>query len=116
MANPENLKPGAHKLTREDSSKGGKKSAENRAKKKALRECIEALLEGEMTDRRGKTMTGAEALSAKLFKKAMDGDVRAFEVLRDTAGQKPVEKVVTAAVEPAVIEEIESMVYGNDEK
>ena len=36
---------------------------------------------------------GSEMLSAVLMKKAMSGDIKAFEVLRDTAGEKPVDKV-----------------------
>ena len=96
MANEQNLNPFGtltENEQREISSKGGKASGEARRKKKLLRECLEILLEKEMTDKKGETMTGAEALSAKLFKEAMKGNVKAFEVLRDTAGQKPVEKV-----------------------
>jgi hypothetical protein len=90
LLKPEDLTP---KQRRENASKAGKASGEARRKKKLLRECLEILLEKEMTDKKGETMTGAEALSAKLFKEAMKGNVKAFEVLRDTAGQKPVEKV-----------------------
>lgn len=96
MANEQNLNPFGT-LTedeqREISSKGGKASGEARRKKKLLRECLEILLEKEITDKKGETMSGAEALSTKLFAEAMKGNVKAFEVLRDTAGQKPVEKV-----------------------
>ena len=94
---------------RKISSKGGKASGEARRKKKLLRECLEIMLEKEMTDKKGETMTGAEALSAKLFKEAMKGNVKAFEVLRDTAGQKPVEKVVVSEIDTDVIDEIERM-------
>ena len=38
-------------------------------------------------------MSGAEAIAMKQMEKALKGDTKAFEVLRDTAGQKPVEKV-----------------------
>ena len=96
MANEQNLlKPGdlTPSQRRANASKAGKASGEARRKKKLLRECLEILLEKEMTDKKGETMTGAEALSAKLFSEAMKGNVKAFEVLRDTAGQKPVEKV-----------------------
>ena len=44
----------------------------------------------------------------------MKGDVKAFEVLRDTAGEKPVEKVMVAEVEQSVIDDVERMV--NDEQ
>lgn len=68
-------------------SAGGKKSGEARRKKKALREHLEALLAG----KRG-TMTTAEALTLALVEKGLSGDVRAFEVIRDSIGEKPVEK------------------------
>ena len=113
MANEQNLNPFGT-LTedeqREISSKGGKASGEARRKKKLLRECLEILLEKEMTDKKGETMTGAEALSAKLFKEAMKGNVKAFEVLRDTAGQKPVEKVIVSEIDADVISEVERMI------
>ena len=36
-------------------------------------------------------------MAVTLMKKAMKGDVKAFEVLRDTAGEKTVEKVTERA-------------------
>lgn len=113
MANEQNLNPFGT-LTEDEqrkiSSKGGKASGEARRKKKLLRECLEILLEKEMTDKKGETMTGAEALSAKLFKEAMKGNVKAFEVLRDTAGQRPVEKVIVSEIDADVINEVERMI------
>lgn len=44
MANPKTLIPGGHKLTLEEQSKGGKKSAEVRRQKKSLREKAELFL------------------------------------------------------------------------
>ena len=41
----------------------------------------------------GKVKSGAEAIVAAQMQKALKGDAKAFEVLRDTAGQKPVDKV-----------------------
>ena len=110
MANEQNLRPSEYKLSQEEAKKGGINSGKARRQKKLLRECLEILLEKEMTDKKGETMSGAEALSAKLFKEAMKGNVKAFEVLRDTAGQKPVEKVMIADVDPSVIAEVEAMV------
>ena len=51
-------------------------------------------------------------LAAMLMKKAMNGDIKAFEVLRDTAGEKPVDKVMVADVEKTIIDEVEKMVNG----
>ena len=91
-------------------SKGGKASGEARRNKKILRECLEILLEKEITDKNGKTASGAEALAAKLFQQALQGNSKAFEVVRDTAGQKPAEKVVVSNIDPDVISEVERMV------
>ncbi len=95
MANEQNLVKGgeAHTLTAEEASKGGKASGEARRRKRDLRIALEALLEKEMHANDGSKVTGTEALTAKLFAEAMKGNVKAFEVIRDTVGQKPVEKV-----------------------
>lgn len=119
MANEQNLIPNNQRSpneVRENGRKGGIASGEARRNKKLLRDCIEILLEKEIDDGKGGTKTGAEALAVKLFKEAMKGNVKAFEVLRDTAGQKPVEKVMVADVDPAVIAEVEAMVYEEKEE
>lgn len=119
MANKlDNLLKGdaTHKLTAEEASKGGKKSAEVRRAKKELRQCFEALLGSEVLDKKtGDAMTGAEAAALTVFRKALKGDLKAFELLRDTAGQKPVEKVVIGEIDDAVIAEVENMVLGDKE-
>lgn len=38
-------------------------------------------------------MSNAEAIAAALVEKAKAGDVRAFEALRDTVGEKPVNRL-----------------------
>ena len=49
-----------------------------------------------------------------VFYKALNGDLKAWELVRDTAGQKPVERVMIADVEPSVIAEVEAMVNGSE--
>lgn len=96
MANEQNLIKNEDltpKQRRENASKAGKASGKARRNKKLLRECLEILLEKKMKGKNGETITGAEALTTKLFSEALKGNVKAFEVIRDTAGQKPVEKV-----------------------
>ena len=117
MANVENLVLGgeAHKLTVQEQSAGGKASAEARRKKRDLRAALEVLLEREVSDGSGGTITGAQALTARLYKEALKGNVKAFEVLRDTVGQKPVEKVVVADVDQSVIDEVERAVLNDTE-
>lgn len=115
MANEGNLKPVRNKKeARERGKVGGKKSGEARRKKKLLKECFDELLEREWENRDGKKASGSEVLSLTVFKKAMAGDLKAFELLRDTAGQKPVDKVMLAEVDQATINEVEAMVLGED--
>lgn len=108
-ANPQNLKIPTSEEARRNGAKGGKASGEARRKKKLLRECLDELLAREYDTKLGK-MTGSEALSVQLMQKALNGDVKAFEVLRDTAGEKPVDKVMVADVDKSVIDEVEKMV------
>lgn len=115
MANEQNLVRGdeIHKFTPEEASKGGKASAEARRKKKALKECLNLLLEQEVgRDSAGNSISGAEAMATKAMKAALKGDWKAWELVRDTAGQKPVDKVMVADVDQNVIDEVESMVAG----
>ena len=110
MANEQNLRPGEYKLSQEEAKKGGINSGKARRQKKLLRECLEILLENEVTDKNGNVMTGAEAMAAKVFQQALKGDLKAFEIVRDTAGQKPVDKVVVSEIDTDVIDEIERMI------
>ena len=67
---------------------GGKKSGEARRQKKALRERLAALLETKRGD-----MDMADALALALIEKGLEGSVRAFEVIRDTIGERPTDRV-----------------------
>ena len=115
--NEQNLKPfgeRTEKEQREIQQKGGKASAEARRKKRDLREALEMLLEKDFKDRNGNVLSGTEVITAKLFEKASKGDVRAFETIRSTVGQDPVQKVMIAEVDQSVIDEVESAVLGDD--
>lgn len=110
MANEQNLRPGEYQLSQEEAKKGGIASGEARRRKRDLRQALEMLLEKEYRDNNGNAITGAEVITAKLFEKAMKGDVRAFETIRATVGQDPVQKVMIAEVDQDVIDEVERMV------
>ena len=115
MANIDNLVPNEDRTPeerRENARKAGIASGVARRKKRDLREACLAILETEITTKTGDKMTGSEAMVAKLFQQAMKGNIKAFIALRDTAGQKPVEKLVVSDVDPSVINEVESMVAG----
>ena len=100
--NPQNMRP-FNTLSVEEQKKihsaGGKASGKARRNKALLRDCINILMEQKVLDpESGKKITGAEQLSVNLWLKALsEGDTakaaRAFEVLRDTSGQKPAEKI-----------------------
>lgn len=104
--------PGGHRLTVDEQRAGGVASGIARRKKKDFREACLALLETEMTDNEGNLVTGYDVVVSSLFTQAKAGNVKAFEALRDTAGQKPVEKLVVADVDQSVINEVENMVAG----
>lgn len=108
MANEQNLRPVSSKEeARKRGSKGGKASAESRRKKKDLRLALEMLLEKDMTSKDGKTMSGTEAITAKLFEQALKGNVKAFETIRSTVGQDPVQKVEQVNIDMEYEESIE---------
>lgn len=102
--NPQNLVP-VNTRSKEDQrklrSKAGKKSGEVRRKRKQLREELLALLSAGNTQKN---------ISLALIDQALNGNVKAFETIRDTIGEKPVEKVVMSEVDPNVISEVEEMV------
>ena len=102
MANEQNLKPvSSKKEARERGRKGGLASVESRRKRKTLKEELLLMLsEGETQ----------QSVTLALIEKAMSGDTTAFEVIRDTIGEKPIDKVMIADVEPSVIAEVEAMV------
>lgn len=95
--------------------KGGKASGVAKRKKKLLKECLEELLDKDWENRQGEKHSGSEAISIALFKKALAGDIKAYEVVRDTAGQKPVDKIMMAEVDQKTIDEVEAMVLGEDD-
>lgn len=116
MANEQNLLKGdeRHKFTPEEHLKGAMASAKARREKRDLRKALEILLEKEWQDKNGNKLTGTEAITAKLFEQAMKGNIKAFETIRSTVGQDPVQKVMVADVDQAVIDEVEKMVLEDE--
>ena len=108
MANEQNLIPNSERTPnelREMARNGGLASGEARRKRKTLKEELLLMLaEGETQ----------QSVTLALIEKAMSGDTKAFEVIRDTIGEKPVDKVMIADVEPSVIAEVEAIVNGQE--
>lgn len=72
--------------------KGGQKSGEIRRRKRTLKaDLLNALATSRYKEDGIKTTLQEDILTA-LIEKALAGDVRAFEVIRDTIGEKPVLK------------------------
>lgn len=96
MANEENLVDLRTRTTeeqREIARKGGIASGEARRKRKTLKEELLALLsEGDIQ----------EKISLAILEKARQGDTKAYEVIRDTVGEKPIDKL-EAKVEETTI-------------
>lgn len=91
MANKDNLKPvRTKKEARERGKNGGIKSGEIRRERKTLKDELLLLLATGNTQNK---------VSLALIKKALSGDTKAFEVIRDTIGEKAVEKVENTNIE-----------------
>ena len=99
------------KMTPEERSMWGKigaqKSIETKRKRKEMRETLDVLLKMPMkkgkvysaedikcfADLKGKNITIDEAMMVCLIQRALKGDLSAIAMVRDTVGEKPVEKV-----------------------
>lgn len=118
MGNTKNLKPQAHVLTVAEQSAGGKKSAQRRKERKSMREALLLLLNEPIKDKDGKATgkTTQDAVIAGIVKRAIGGDPRAFESIRDTIGEKPVEKIANVTPKAETIASVEAALFGADEK
>ena len=103
--NEENLIPmnqRSESEVRDLGKKGGIASGEARREKKMLKELLEdALSKGTETDNEYVNITLA------LIREANKGNVKAYEVIRDTLGQKPVEEVKVTKSTDDTIKEID---------
>ena len=91
MANEQNLKPIRNReMARDLQEKSVEKRKENQEKKKTFRAMLELALE-EINKDTGKTKR--EEINDAIIEKALKGDTKAYEVIRDTVGEKPVDKV-----------------------
>ena len=113
MANNANLKKGnpetqfkAGQEQVEIARKGGKASAAKRREKKTMEQSLQILLNLAVSDStltdptdndvfnkvKGKNLTVQDKILVEVIKKALKGDLKAIEFLRDTSGQKPIDK------------------------
>lgn len=104
--NNENLIPQAHVLTDEERRAGGYASAKARREKRSMREDAQFILSllvqsgeqyepdqiVELAEMNNKEISVQTAALMAQAEKAINGDWKAFEILRDTAGEKPMDK------------------------
>lgn len=122
LLKPDDLTPGQR---RENARKAGKASAEAKKRRKAMRESLEVLLnlgmsEGEITDPetvkcwnelQGKNITVQDVVLVKQIMKAVKGDTKAAEFVRDTSGNRPTnEQRMDVAVDNGFIEALNAAV------
>ena len=104
MANPKNLKPNSERTPKERkklAQKAGKQSGVKRRERKALKELLEIALALPNDE------TGEEnqiAITSALINQAIKGNVLAYTIIRDTLGEKPVEKQ-ELNIKPPVIQD-----------
>ncbi len=132
MANEKNLRPArTKKEARQRGANGGKASGKARRERKAMQELAKIILntpvEGKpeelddieamcFEDFPDKHLTVGERSLFAVAKKAQKGDIQALTFLRDTAGEKPVEKLeVSGDVEKAAAN-IQAMIAAEKEK
>lgn len=94
MANEENLNPiRTEKEARELGKLGGIASGEARRAKKTMKAMLDYLLDKEIENSKtGEMVTCREAMLSAMVKKAIKGDVKACQFVRDTSGEAPITK------------------------
>ena len=97
MANNENLRP-LNTLPKEDAkairSKGSYARAEKIRQRKSMKQMLDYLLEKEITNKKGESKNTLEAISISMIQQALKGNVKAFECIRDTIGEKNIDTII----------------------
>lgn len=106
MANEQNLIPNSERSpseVRKNGAKGGKKSGQVRREKKKFNELFDNYLNKEITNEKikqqmlqfgftDKECTNKNAIVFAQYKEALKGSTQAFIAVRDTIGEKPIDK------------------------
>ena len=128
MSNEQNLNPiNSEEMARDYQQRSVEARKRNSARKKSIKETLDILLECKPTDKDLALMraqgvdvdndaTYRQAIAFSIVNRAMKGNTRAFELIRDTVGEMPVQKVAIAEVDDALIDEVEREVLADDEE
>ncbi len=107
MANLDNLRTPTTEEARKIGAKGGIASGKARREKKAMKDTLAELLTmplengaldnleeiQSIAEMKGKSISVQEAIMLAQIRKAVEGDTKAAEYIRDTSGQKPDSKM-----------------------
>lgn len=121
--NPQNLRTLSPEEARKQGSKGGKASAKARRERKEMRDTFRNILDmplkpgdlEEITTFQGANklnVTVGEAIALVMASKAVKGDVKAAEFVRDTSGQRPTSSVQVTAESKQASAEFMALVEG----
>ena len=120
MANEQNLIPNSERSPselREQCRKGGIASGKARREKADLKRQLQIFLESEaIKDKDGEPLTGAELMVKVAVREMTRGNPKFWELIRDTAGFKPIDKIQVSEIDQSVIDEVEAMVLGAEEE
>lgn len=120
MAGIENLKGKGftsdqdREQARINGAKGGRASGESKRRRKYMREVLDDILSRDFSDRNGNKAKGVEALMAKVFQDALDGDMNATKFIRDTVGEAPVQRVETVQIDQKAYDEVKRVLMGEE--
>ena len=121
MANEQNLKPFTSEQSREEAVRNGRKggiaSGEAKRERANLKKQLQVFLESDdYKDKHGNKMTGAELMVKVAVKEMSKGNPKFWELIRDTAGFKPIDKIQVSEIDQQTIDDVEAMVLGSEEE
>lgn len=130
MANTNNLKRGnpetqfrSGREAVENGTKGGISSGKSRREKAAFRDCFNAILDEDGGKYNGETVSKKQLIAIKALKYLLDSNdlsahefARMFEVVRDTVGEKPIDRVQVSDLDQSVIDEVEAVIAETKEE
>ena len=118
---PRGMHPNSRKALEENRHKGQfrgentvemvQKGIETKKRQKTFREEFQLELAAMVKDKSGKEQSVKNAITKTAVQKALKGDLRAIEFIRDTIGEKPAENIVLFEADADVIAQVELMVY-----
>lgn len=119
MANEQNLRPFHKGRSSEEAAKNGRKggiaSGAARRERKTLKEALLMILDEPARDKKGQYTGGTvqDEIITGLLSRAKNGDPRAFELIRDTIGEKPVQDVHVRAGDYSALDDAFAAMKGD---